>query len=277
MYAQMLISLREGFEAALLIAIVLIYLKRMNLESYSRHLILGGLAGILLSGLVGICAFNLYLLFEEKELAEAIGAFIAVPLLTSVLYWMAVKGRNLKESIEEDVRTSISLKGTFGIFILGFVLVLREGVETVAFLLPLIFSRPYATFIGVTIGSFLAVAISYLIFIAGMKISIRNFFYYTSILIVFVASGILGYGIHELMEYLEEKGVELGLLSMKVYDLGLSSTHILHEENILGSILSVMFGYTSTMKLLRFILQFAYLVMGLLLIIYAYKVRDLQD
>lgn len=273
MYAQMLISLREGFEAALLIAIVFIYLKRINLESYSRYLILGGIVGILLSGLVGIGAFNLYLLFEEKELAEAIGAFIAVPILTSVLYWMAVRGKNLKETIEKDVRTSISLKGTFGVFILGLVFVFREGVETVAFLLPLIFSQPYDTFVGVIMGSFLAVATAYLIFIAGMKISIKNFFYYTSILIVFVASGILGYGVHELVEYLEEKGIELSILSMKVYDLGLPNTHILHEENIFGSILSVMFGYASAMELIRFVLQFAYLMIGLLIILYAYRFR----
>lgn len=76
----------------------------MNLCNYAKYLLQGGVLGLVASGVVGIVLYNTYLLFEEKELTVAIGAFIAVPVLTSVLYWMAIKGRRLKKGVEREIR-----------------------------------------------------------------------------------------------------------------------------------------------------------------------------
>jgi len=271
MYAQIIISLREGFEAALLIAIVLLYLKRNGFEKHSKYLLAGGLIGIVASGVIGVIAYNAYLLVEDKELAEAIGAFIAVPILTSIIYWMAKKGRGMKTSIDKEVERKINLRGAIGIFSLGVIFVFREGLETVIFLLPLIFIQPYASALGIWVGVGIALLISYLIFIAGLRIDFNKFFYFTSLMIVFVASGILGQGIHELLEYLEEKGVSLGLWSSMLYSLNIPEVSIWHEKNILGGLLSVMFGYATQMELLRFLLQFSYLLLGILLMVYTYR------
>ncbi len=273
MYAQILISLREAFEAALLIAIVLLYLRRMGLDEYSKYLLAGGIIGIIASGVAGVIAYNTYLLVEEKELAEAVGAFIAVPVLTSVIYWMAMKGRNIKAEIEREVERRINLRGALGIFSLGIVFVFREGLETVIFLLPLIFIQPYASFIGVWVGIAIALFISYMIFIMGLRLDLRKFFYFTSILIVFVASGILGYGIHELVEYGEDKGWALEPWSNIVYNLNLPEDSIFHEKGLIGGILAVLFGYASKMELIRLLFQFGYLVLGISLVMYAYRRR----
>jgi high-affinity iron transporter len=273
MYAQMLISLRESFEAALLIVIVLSYLKRMGWERYSRYLLLGGFIGVFSSVIFGIVAYQAYLIVEERALAEAIGAFIAVPVLTSVVYWMARKGKNIKREIERDVKARVTRRGAFGIFSLGFVFVFREGFETVLFLLPLLFIEPLSTALGIWVGIIISLVISYSVFRLGVKMNIRSFFYFTSILLVLIASGILGYGVHELMEYGEEAGWDLEPWSNYVYDLGLSSDNVFHNKGVVGSILAVLIGYSTKMELIRVILQFSYLAFGIFLVVKAYSRR----
>ena len=272
MYAQILISLREGFEAALLIVIVASYLRKIGRPKLIYYLVLGGLVGVLSSVLTGMVAYQTYAVVEEKALAEAVGAFIAVPILTSVIYWMAVKGRDIRRSVEERVRETVSRKGAFGISLLGLVFVYREGVETVLFILPLLFKEPVTSFIGIFIGVFGSVLISYGIFKIGVRMNIRVFFYFTSILLIFVASGILGYGVHEFFEYAEEAGWMFSPLSTYVYRIPIDPTNILHEKGLVGGILAVLFGYSSKMELGRLLAQGLYLVIGLSLIYKAYRV-----
>mgnify|MGYP005633945203 CR=1 FL=1 len=106
--------------------------------------------------------------------------------------------------------------------------------------------------------------------------SLRKFFYMTSIMLILVASGILGYGVHELLEYLEEIGVEVGLWTRPIYIIRLDPSHPLHERNILGSLLTVLIGYTMKMELLRALLQSSYLLIALTFLLRAYKVRPRQ-
>jgi len=273
LYAQMLISLREAFEAALLIVIVASYLKRIGRPRLIYPLILGGFVGVIASIATGVIAYQTYVFVEEKALAEAVGAFIAVPILTSVIYWMAVKGRDIKASVEEKVGEAVSSKSVFSISLLGLVFVYREGFETVLFILPLLFKEPINTFIGVVIGVLGSLIISYGIFKMGVKMNIRLFFYFTSILLIFVASGILGYGIHELFEYTEEIGLNLSPWSGYVYRLPIDSTNIFHEKGLIGGLLSVLFGYATKMELGRLIAQGAYLLIGLGLVFKAYRTR----
>jgi len=271
MYAQLLISLREGFEAALLITIVLSYLNRSGWRRYNKYLILGGLGGVLTSILFGLVAYNAYLFIKEKELVEAIGAFIAVPILTSVIYWMAKRGKRLREKVEREVETRITKKGALGILSLGFVFVFREGLETVLFLLPLLFAKPFNTAIGVWLGIILSLGLAYSIFQLGYRLNIRSFFYFTSILLVLVASGILGYGVHEFIEYGEEVGWSMEPWSNYIFKLDIPTNNIFHNEGLIGGILAVLIGYTTEMELIRFILQVGYLILGLILIWKAYR------
>ena len=84
---------------------------------------------------------------------------------------------------------------------------------------------------------------------------------------------ILGCGIHELIEYGEDVGWSLGIWAIYIYKLLFEEGHLLHDKGVIGSILAVLFGYTTKMELLRFIFQVTYLVIGLALMIYAYRRR----
>lgn len=267
----MLVALREAFEAALLVAIVLLYLNRVGLRQYHKYLMIGVAVGVVASTVFGAVAYGAYLFVEDKELAEAAGAFIAVPVLTSIIYWMARKGPGIKEEIEREVRRRISISGALGMITLGIIFVFREGLETVLFILPLIFIQPLESMAGIIIGTVIAIIITYFIFVVGARINIRSFFLFTSILLIFVASGILGYGVHELIEYGEDKGWSIEPWSNTVYNLNIPRDNMLHEKNVIGGMLAVLIGYSTKMELLRLILQLSYLVVGLALIIYAYK------
>ncbi len=271
MLAQTIVSFREGFEAAIVIAVVLTYLKKTGRWSLAHPLLAGSLAGVLLSGVVGWLAYVIYFVLEAKELVEAIGAFIAVPVLTSVVYWMSIKSKEIKREIELRVEEAVKKGSMLPIAVLGLVVVFREGFETVLFILPLLFAEPLGTVAGVLLGVFTSLALAYLVFVGGMKLKMRSFFYVTSILLVLIAGGILGYGIHELLEYGEEAGWPLGIWAEPVYKLPFDEGHPLHDKGIIGSILSVFFGYAVEMELLRLLLQATYVIIALPLVLYVYR------
>ena len=271
MFAQALISFRESFEAAILVVIVVLYLKRINKSYLIPYVILGSFIGIILSIITGISAHMLYFIAEIKEVAEAVASFVAVLVLTSVIYWMTIKGKGIKQSVEMKTEEAVRKGSLISMVSLGFIFVFREGFETVLFTLPLIFSQPVETTSGVSIGIIPSLVLAYLIFKGALKIRLKTFFFVTSILIVLIASGILGYGVHELIEYWEETGYSLGVWDEPIYELPFSEDNPLHDEGIVGSLLAIFIGYTTKMELLRFVLQFTYLVIGLSLIIYATK------
>ncbi len=272
MYGAALISFREGFEALLILAIVASYLKRTGRGALVKHVLLGGVAAIIAGLTLGVLSYSVYEASVEKELVEAVGAFVAVPVLTSVIYWMARKGPRIREELETRVeRLSVSGKTALGLLALGFIVVVREAVETVLFVTPLLFRNPLGTVMGIALGLAASAMLAYAVFRAGMRINLRNFFYITSILLVFVASGILGYGVHEALEWAEEEGIDMSFLGLNVYSLSVPESSLLHEGNMLGSLLAVMLGYTTEMELARLVAQTGYLVIGLILVARAYR------
>ncbi|MEF8832648.1 MAG: FTR1 family protein, partial [Candidatus Thermoplasmatota archaeon] len=121
--------------------------------------------------------------------------------------------------------------------------------------------------LGGILGLITALVLVYLIFEIGININLKSFFYFSSILLIFVASGLAGYGVHELIVVYEPSG----WMGMNAFEISISEGHILHDDSILGSILSVMFGYSTKMEWLRVIVQFGYLAISLPSVILLYK------
>jgi len=267
--AQLLISFREGFEAAVLVSMVLLYLSRVGRRRLAKPLLLGGFFGVAMSLAVGFAIHILYLFIEAKELFEALSSFVAVAILTGVIYWMSGRGGSVAERLRLRVEASGWASVSMGL--LGFALVFREGVEAVLFMMPLLAKAPWETLVGGALGSIGALVLAALIFVGGLRINFKTFFYSTSILLIFIAGGILGYGIHELIEYGEGVGWKFGLLAHTVYALPIGESSLLHEENILGSILATLLGYSTKMELFRFVLQVGYVVSALALLVKSYR------
>jgi high-affinity iron transporter len=253
--------LREGFEAGLIIGIMIAYLIRTNRNNLVKYVFLGSYLAIILGIIIGAFVFLIYgtLSRSFQLLFEALAAYLAVAVLTTVILWMITKGKTIKKEIERKIEISITKGTMLTLASFAFVIVFREALETVLFLTPFIIIAFQDTIIGTILGILFALFLSYGIFKLGMKINIRRFFYFTSIIIILLAGGLAGYGTHELIEYLEDSNVQLGFWAEKAYDLKISKDDLLHHKNVIGSIFAVMFGYSVSMEWLRLIVHLTYL------------------
>ncbi|NJE07747.1 ferrous iron transporter [Thermococcus sp. M39] len=263
-----LITFREALEAAIIVAIIIAYLKRTKREEQIKSVWAGLGLSILVSFAFGVTILKIYGGLEEKELFEGLASYLAVIVLTSMIYWMATKGANIKEEIESKVSQAIN---PLALTAFTFIVVFREGLETVLFLTPFATQDLGGTLLGLILGLAGALSLAYLIYGIGMKINLRTFFYYSSILLIFVAAGLLGYGTHELIEFAEEEGISLGWFAQTAYDLGIPKDSIWYHKGAVGSIFAVLFGYSTKMEWGRLILQFGYMVFALHLMMRAYK------
>ena len=255
-----MVTFREAFEAILLMVILISYLKKTDEVFLIKPAYMGGSLGAVISVTAGVTLYLLYISID-LDLAEAIASFIAVPVITSVVYWMATKGR---EVIYKGVTKAIA-GGVVGVVFTAFVFVFREGLETVLLTQPYALRDIVSTFIGILLGLIIALAIGYLFYRGALKLSLRIFFVITSILLVLIAGGILGYGVHEFIEYLEKSSYELGIWREYIYKLPIDRSNVLYDKNIVGAILALMFGYATKMELLRFAAQISYQILGVII------------
>ncbi len=262
MFAQALVTFRESFEALVLVVLIVSLLRRSGRSEDVKFAYAGTVAAVILGTVLGFGILRIYGGFEEKELFEALSSFLAVAVLTSVILWMAGK------DVRSEVESRVGKKLKWGVAAVTFFFVVREVVETLLFLTPYFVDDPRDTVLGVVSGILLASALSYAILWMGRGVSVRKLFYYTSVLLVFVASALIGQGTHELVEYLEENGYESWAFE-KAFDLGISESSLLHNENVVGSILAV-FGYSVSMEFARAIVQFGYLFATLLAVLTRY-------
>jgi high-affinity iron transporter len=196
-----IITLREGVEAALVVGIVLACLKKAKAEQLNLWVYAGVVAGIVASALVGVlfswAIQTLSATYPEyapviEPLLEAIFGVVAIALLSWMLIWMTQQARSLKGEIEGNVTSAIK-QGTnagWGVFSLIFIAVLREGFETVVFIIAK-FQQGLVPALGAISGIASAAGIGVLLFKWGVKINIRRFFQVMGILLLFIVAGLV--------------------------------------------------------------------------------------
>jgi high-affinity iron transporter len=232
MIGQYLITLREVFEAALVTSIILAYLVRSGRKPLARYVWYGVFLATVASVISGTTIYFVYGIIPEEtqKLFEGVAALIAVVVLSSMIYWMAIKGKELKAEIERRVEAIATRGAVLALASFSFIVVFREGLETVLFLIPFLVTDTIATLAGLLFGTLTSLALAYGIFLAGMKINIRRFFYFTSILLILLAGGLAGYGLHEIIEYTGP--APWGWLGQYAYNLNIPKDHPLHHKNI---------------------------------------------
>jgi high-affinity iron transporter len=279
MLGQFLITFREALEAALLMSIVLAYLVRSGKGYYSRYIWYGVFTAVFASVIVGLIVWAFYggLTEADTKLFEGIAALIAVIVLTSMILWMAVKGRFLKKEIQDKVDQAVKKGTVMALVGLAFVLIFREGFETVLFLTPFSINDGFGTMLGLALGLTSALLLAFIIFKVGKKIELKKFFYFSSLLLIFLAAGLLGYGIHELIEYQEVVGAEVGWYGQIAYDLGIAKDSIFYHKGAVGSVFAVMFGYSVKMEWGRVIAHLLYIGIFIPLTIVIYKKPELLN
>lgn len=195
------ITLREGVEAALVVGIVLAYLKKAEQTHLNRWVWNGVVSGLLASGLVGLIFAALFQAVGSanqtyapvmKPLLEGVFSIVAIAMLSWMLIWMTQQSRLLKTQIEGAVSSTLeSGSGAgWGVFMLVFFAVLREGFETVIFIAAK-FQQGTTPILGAIAGIVVAVAIGVLLFQLGIKINLRVFFQVMGIFLLLIVAGLV--------------------------------------------------------------------------------------
>lgn len=204
------VSLREGVEVALVVGILLAYLSRSGRRAYGRFVMLG-LGAAVLASLAGAVAIQRYGLDPENPVAEGSLMFVAAGLVTSLLVWMWRTGWSIRRRLEHRLdalvgqteTAAVESRAAFAVFLFAFLMVLREGVETVLFLTALsgtAGSRPLANLAGGGLGLLFAVVFGVILVRGSLHINLRRFFAVTGVVLVILVVRLIAGGLHEFFE-----------------------------------------------------------------------------
>ena len=216
MIANLLIALREGLEAALVVSIIVAYLVKTDRRDALPKLWIGvGLATLIPLVAGAIMTWGPKTLsFQGQEILGGTLSFVAVGLVTWMIFWMGKNARELKGELEGSLSRTLAGDGSgWGVVWIAVVAVGREGVETALFVWATVRSSIETsimqTTVGVVTGLVIAIVLGVLIYQGAVRINFRIFFATTGYFLVVVAAGIVAYGIGDL----QEAGVLPGIMS----------------------------------------------------------------
>ena len=268
---SLLIGFRESLEAALILVIIAVYLRKIGKQRLNRYLYIGTLGAVVASILLGAIIQIIYggLGGASAELFEGVASITATVVLTYMIVWMAKNAQKIKGELQKKIDIALTKGQVYGIVTIAFLAVFREGIETVLFLTVSFFYDPLGSTIGMLIGFALVGVIAFLIMKGAYQLDIGKFFKYTSIILIIFAAGLIGYGTHELIEAGETVGLEFGILGENAFNIN-PPTNIdgtyppLHENGVVGSILKALIGYDGNPEWLRIIVYVGYwLIVGM--------------
>ena len=260
MLASLLLSLREGLEAALIIGIVLGALRKMDRTELKPFVWTGTLTAILISAVTAFILYSLGASLEgaAEEIFEGATMLLAAGILTWMIFWMQRQARFIKSELEAGVRRATLRGGKQAVFSIAFLAVVREGVELALFLTAATFtSNAQVTLIGAVIGLAAAGVLGWLVFATTVRLDLRRFFLFTGALLILFAAGLVAHGVHEFNE--------VGWIPALVDPLW-DINPVLPETSTVGQLLASLFGYNgnpSLTEMLAYLAYFAAVSVGL--------------
>jgi high-affinity iron transporter len=256
--AAFLITLREGIEAALIVSILLAYLRQVGRSDGANLVWWGSGVAVAVSAVVGAVIFAVGAEFEGKaeEVFEGLVTLAAVGVLTWMIFWMRRQGARIRSRLQEKVDTAL-FAGGIALSALAFVAVVREGIETALF----IFAAAKGTavesggiggqLVGAALGLAAATLLGTLLYRGGIRLNLRTFFRVTGTLLIVVAAGLFAFALHELQE-----AGWLPLLQGTAFDI---SANFPDDEGF-GGILRALVGYQANPTWLEVVGWAGYLV-----------------
>lgn len=258
MLSSLLITLREGLEAALIIGIILAYLARSDNRQAFRYVWTGTALAVLVSLIAGGAIYFLAGEFsgQAEEIFEGIAMFLAAGVLTWMIFWMRRQAVDIKAHLHAQIHSVLTSGSSMGLVLMAFVVVVREGIETVLFLFAAtrVAESPAAFTAGGFLGLLLAVIIGYSIYKGTSRLNLRTFFNVTSVVLIMFAAGLLAHGIHEFYE--------AGIIAPVIEHLW-DINHILPEKSTFGRFLTAITGYNGNPSLVEVVAYIVYLAAAL--------------
>jgi len=248
-----------------IIAIMISYSRRVGRGEMSTYVYVGSAGAVLASLLLGFAVQLAYGELEgaSEQLFEGGASLTAVVVLTYMIFWMARRSAGIRGELEERMGAAMTRGELYGVSLLAFVSVFREGLETVLFLTSTFLLDPPGALLGAALGASSILAVMVLLVRGVYRLDLGRFFRVTSVLLIVFAAGLAGYGTHELMEAGEGLGVEFGSLGKHAYDINPprnqdGSYPPLHENGAVGSVFKALVGYDGNPEWLRVIVYLGY-------------------
>jgi high-affinity iron transporter len=252
-----LIILREGFEAALIVAIVLAYLRSIGRLDLSKTVWAGVFIAAAVAFALGIILNTVVDGLEGPARMRTFAAiaFAAAAVLTWMVFWMRKQARNIKGELQHAIDAALS--GTNvgrALFLVAFFALLREGIETALFLVAAATGTGTGDIlIGGALGLAGAAVLGVLVYQGGRKVPLQQFFKITGYLIIVFAAGLAAKGVM----FLQASG-DLGSVNYAFYDV--TSVHWLTSSTQVGKFLAGIFGWDPRPSLEQVVVWLAVLV-----------------
>jgi len=253
MTSSFLITLREGLEASLIVAILLTYLSKTDRKQDARYVWFGTASAVVACLVAGTAIYLAVSGLNGKvEMAvEGTIALAAAAVLTQMIFWMRKNSSNLSS----ELRAKVDASAKTALFTIAFVAVVREGLETVLFLLSAETSSASgaSVVLGGLIGLVAAVILGVAIFAGGRKVNLKLFFNITAVLLILFAAGLAGKAVHE---YRELIGWENGWLVQPAWEI----TNGIWASGTFYDFMKGFFGWHNAAENIRVITYFAFLL-----------------
>lgn len=251
----LLITLREGFEASLIVAILFAAVRRSDRPSLARWIWIGTGVAVLLSIVVGVA---LHMTIEDltgvpRLRTFAIICLAAAALLTWMIFWMRGHARSLKGELEGEVQRAMN-QSVIALALVAFVSVAREGLETALFLVSTTSaSGGREVLVGGLIGLGIAIALGVGVYHGSRVIPMRLFFQVTGVLIILFAAGLLSRSV----QFFQAAG-DLGTANNAAYDVTGATWLTVDTES--GKVLAGILGWDPRPSIEQVVVYFGYLI-----------------
>lgn len=201
-----LIALREGVEAALIVGILVAYLKQVGRTDVMKPLWIGVVCAAAVPLALGAYWTwgSTTISFQAQEIIGGSLSLVAVAFVTWMIFWMGKNSSKIGAGVKEQAAAALASGSTWALVWIAIISVAREGIETAIFVWAVVKSTATTSIVGPTLGVWsglvAAVIIGYLVYKGSAAINLHTFFNVTGYLLIFVAAGILMYGIGDLQE-----------------------------------------------------------------------------
>jgi high-affinity iron transporter len=257
MVGNALIGLREGLEASLVVTILVAFLVKTNRRAELPKVWLGVGVAILVSvGVVlGLTLTQQALTFEAQEALGGTLSIVAVGFVTWMIFWMRRNARRLSSDLRGRLEDAIRI-GPFAVVVMAALAVGREGLETAVFF----FAAAQAAgetaepLVGFLLGIAVSVMLAWLLYRGAVRINLGRFFTVTGFFLIFVAAGILAYGVHDL----QEAAILPGLTTL-AFDVSAA----VPPDSWYGTLLKGIFNFSPQTTVLEAVVWVAYVAVVL--------------
>lgn len=255
--AALLIMVREGFEATLVVSILAVYLRRIDRLDLRPAMWGGIVSALVVTGVAGVWLHNTIGGLEGVWRVRAFGivSLFAVAVLTWMIFWMRKQSRAMKGEIHSGIDRALTKKWVgLTIALVAFIAVLRESFEAVLFLVAASTnSSGTEVLIGAGVGLAIAIFLGWLVTAGGKRLPMKSFFTVTGMIIVIFAAGLLARSVL----FFQSAG-DLGSMNDAVYNLTMYPWLTQSTES--GKFLAALFGWDPRPSIEQVIAWAAYII-----------------